>query len=111
MRELLSAVAYMHANGIIHRDIKFENIKFSRPNVFENIKLIDFGSAEAHPPNSTKRHYDICGSPYFCSPEMLKGIGYNEKTDVWSCGIIMYYLLVGSFPFDAKSDLEVCHEI
>ena len=111
MRDLLSAVAYLHANGIIHRDIKMENIKLSRPGIFDNVKLIDFGSAEAHPPGSSIIHYELAGSPYYASPEMLGGFGYNEKTDVWSCGIVFHHLLLGSFPFDARTDLEVCHEV
>lgn len=104
-------MCYLHANGIIHRDIKFENLKFARHNQFDSIKLLDFGSADAHPVGSYMQHYDICGSPYFASPEMLAGKGYTEKTDIWSCGIVFYLLLTGFFPFDAKSDLEVCHEV
>ena len=111
MRDLLSGVAYLHANGIIHRDIKMENIKFSRANIFDNVKLIDFGSADAHPVGSGILHYELAGSPYYASPEMLDGKGYTEKTDVWSCGIVFYHLLVGSFPFDAKTDLEVLHKV
>ena len=53
----------------------------------------------------------MCGSPYYIAPEVLLGHGYNEKADVWSCGIIFHYLLTGEFPFDAKTDLEVVHEI
>lgn len=111
MRELLGAVAYIHSKSIMHRDIKYENVKFAKPNEFRNIKLIDFGSARPYVKGSQELHYDICGSPYFASPEMLSGKGYNEKTDVWSCGVMFYHLLTGYFPYDGKSDLEVCHAI
>lgn len=111
MRDLLSAVSTMHHNGIIHRDLKFENIKFLKKGVYDNIKIYDFGSACLHPPGSDKKHYDLAGSPYFAAPEMLSRKGYNEKVDVWSCGIIFFYLLIGSFPFDAKDDIEIMHKI
>lgn len=53
----------------------------------------------------------MSGSPYYASPEMLSNKGYNEKTDIWSIGIIFHYLLIGCFPFDGKTDLEIMHLI
>lgn len=111
MRDLLSAVASMHYNGVIHRDLKFENIKFLKKGVIDNLKIFDFGSACIHEPNSDTVHYEKAGSPYFAAPEMLAGKGYNEKADVWSCGIIFHFLLFGCFPFDSKSDIDIMHLI
>lgn len=96
---------------MVHRDLKFENIKFMKKGVHDNLKIYDFGSAAYHDPNSDKKLFDLAGSPYFSAPEMLAGKGYDEKVDVWSCGIIFHYLLIGAFPFDAKNDVELMHNV
>lgn len=108
MRDLLSAIAFMHYNHIIHCDIKMENIRFLKTgDVPDHIKLFDLGSAKFHQRGSDQKHFDMAGSPYYCSPEMLVGTGYNEKTDVWSAGIIFHKLLTGCFPFDGKTDMDI----
>ena len=107
MRDLLSAVAYMHSKKIAHRDLKLENLRFGKPGVIDHLKIVDFGSACTF--NASEKMFDMCGSPYYIAPEMLAGMGYDEKVDVWSCGIIMHFLLTVSFPFDAKTDMEVLH--
>ena len=111
IRDLLSALAYMHYNHIIHCDVKMENIKFLKPGIPDHIKLYDFGSAKFHQRGSDKFHYDMSGSPYFASPEMLKGIGYTEKTDIWSAGVVLHKMLTGVFPFDGKTDIEICKRV
>lgn len=100
MRDLLSAVAYIHAQGIIHRDIKFENILFLRNGEYDKIKIIDFGSAITYSLKNFIKILGMTGNPIYASPEMLAGKGYDPKTDVWSCGVIFHYLLLGVFPFD-----------
>lgn len=60
---------------------------------------------------SSKKFYEKAGSPYFAAPEMLSGKGYNEKVDIWSCGVIFYFLLTGRFPYDAPTDIEIMHKI
>ena len=88
-----------------------ENVVFARKGVYDNLKIIDFGSACHHNFDSEQLHFEMSGSPYYASPEMLTNKGYNEKTDVWSIGIIFHYLLIGCFPFDGKTDLEIMHLI
>ena len=111
MRDLLSAVSVMHYSSVIHRDLKLENIRFSQKNNYDTIKIYDFGSACIHNPGSDTKHYDMAGSPQYAAPEMLSGQGYNEKADIWSCGVIFYFLLTNSFPFDAKTPIELIHKI
>jgi len=91
---LLSALSHLHSQGIVHRDVKSENILLmdqGRP------VLADFGiaafldDAEA----MTKR----CGSPGHCAPEILESQKYNAKVDVFSSGVVLYFLLSGSLPF------------
>lgn len=111
MRELLSATAYMHENNIIHRDIKLENIMFHKKGKFDNIKLLDFGSACFHQKGSSKMHHEMTGNPMYASPEMLMGLGYNDRTDMWSIGVIFYKLLVNRFPYDGKTVMEITNKI
>jgi len=103
----MKALAHMHANNIIHRDVKLENIKFTHLKNYEDLKMLDFGSAIFHHTGSDTKHFDMAGSPYYVSPEMLANTGYDEKTDIWSAGVIFYKLLVGFFPFDAKTDFDI----
>ena len=93
MRDLLSAVSYIHYKKVIHKDIKMENIKFSKKGVVDHIKLIDFGSAIVFQPGEL--YYSMSGSPCYMAPEMLSGKGFNEKVDIWSCGVIFHFLLTG----------------
>ncbi len=106
MRQLLSAIVYCHERKIAHRDLKPENIliESSSANDRMNIKVIDFGTAEAFSPNSKLRQ--TMGTPYYIAPEVLLK-SYNEKCDVWSCGVIMYILLSGFPPFNGRTDEEI----
>lgn len=104
MYQLISALAYLHKNKIIHRDLKLENILLEDKSDPLNIKLIDFSSACYYTNN--KQIQGIIGSIYYIAPEVLTG-PYNQKCDMWSCGIIMYILLCGHPPFDSDSDAEI----
>lgn len=107
IKQILSAVTYIHSKGIVHRDLKLQNILLDtdKNNI---IKIIDFNTA---------RYYDkrdkmniICGTPYYIAPEVLFG-NYDEKCDIWSCGIILYILLCGYPPFDGENDTEILNSI
>jgi calcium-dependent protein kinase len=108
MRQLLSAVQYCHANGIIHRDLKPENIliesveEYSKE--FFTIKVIDFGTSDKLAKN--KMMDKQIGTPFYIAPEVLNN-SYNEKCDIWSCGVIMYILLCGVPPFFGNTDDEI----
>lgn len=106
MEQLLSCVHYLHLNNIVHRDLKLENILLEVRRDLD-IKLIDFGLATYY---KNKRLIDLCGSSYYIAPEVLD-LNYDNKCDIWSCGIIMYFLLSGSPPFLGNNVEELYENI
>ena len=105
-RQLIGVIEYLNTMGISHRDIKPENILLNKDKT--NIKVIDFGlSNYCH--GKTLLH-SSCGSPCYASPEMLSGEPYQGiTTDLWSSGIVLYSMLVGSLPFD-EQELQKLYE-
>ena len=110
MKQLLSAIFYLHSNNIVHRDLKPENIMLlQKPqNGKYHIKLIDFGTAKIF--KRGKKMNQFIGTSYYIAPEVLKE-RYDEKCDVWSCGIILYILLCGYPPFNGNTNVEIFHAI
>ena len=111
MRQLLSAVSYCHENHIVHRDLKPENLLLDSPVVADHsctIKLIDFGTSCLYEDHS--RLKQRLGTAYYIAPEVLE-MNYNEKCDVWSCGVIMFILLSGFPPFTGKTDEEILRKV
>ncbi|OMJ78036.1 hypothetical protein SteCoe_22235 [Stentor coeruleus] len=103
MYQLLSGVAYCHSKNIIHRDLKPDNIVLESESNW-NIKIADFGNACIQDPvHGTS---GIFGTAYYLAPEVLLG-AYNEKVDIWSCGIILYVLLMLRPPYSGKNAKEI----
>lgn len=108
MKQLLSAVQFCHSKGIIHRDLKPENILLESVEEarkeFFTVKVIDFGTSDVLKKN--KLLDKQIGTPFYIAPEVLNN-AYNEKCDLWSCGVIMYILLCGVPPFYGDTDDEI----
>ena len=93
--QILSAILYCHSHSIVHRDIKPENIMIDKD---LNIKLIDFGTACKFNPEEGMQH--VIGTLMYMAPEVLKKESvYNQSSDMWSIGILMYVMLTGIFPY------------
>ncbi|KAJ5080104.1 serine/threonine-protein kinase fhke-related [Anaeramoeba ignava] len=97
--QILTAISYLHKNGIAHRDLKPENILLKKDST-PHIKITDFGISKVV--NEQKLMKTICGTPLYLAPEMLiyPDQGYTFAVDMWSAGIILYQLLTGVTPFN-----------
>jgi len=101
MHQVLSAVSYCHSNRIVHRDLKPENLLLESTADNANVKVIDFGTSRSF--NRNTKMNQKYGTPYYIAPEVLKK-KYDERCDVWSCGVILYILLCGYPPFAGPND-------
>jgi len=102
MKQLLSAINYCHSKKIVHRDLKPENMLLEQDKDLEKIKIVDFGTSLVY--DSGKKLEEKLGTAYYIAPEVIKK-SYNEKCDLWSCGVIMYILISGEPPFnDPRAD-------
>lgn len=110
MKQLLSAVAYMHQNSIIHRDLKFENVMFSSKDPNASIKVIDFGLSKKYLDPSINIT-DYVGTVYTMAPEVINRVPYSYKADMFSVGVISYMLLSGCKPFWAKTRKEIAEKV
>jgi serine/threonine protein kinase len=97
-RQLTSAVSYVHALGICHRDLKMTNILISEK---KNLKLIDFGFSTLNRANF--RTY--CGTPSYMAPELVKKMEYDGiQVDIWAIGVILYKMVTGDYPFGSEKN-------
>ena len=108
-KQILAAVNYLHAHGVCHRDLKPENILFSTIEEESPLKLIDFGLSKVfNSEGSTMK--GAVGTTFYMAPEVITG-KYNEKCDVWACGVILYLMLCGKPPFYSKDENELKRNI
>eukprot|EP00071_Canis_lupus_P045495 XP_022279052.1 uncharacterized serine/threonine-protein kinase SgK494 isoform X7 [Canis lupus familiaris] len=97
--ELVLVLCYLHDLGIIHRDVKMENILLDEQG---HLKLTDFGLSRHLPQGA--RAYTICGTLQYMAPEVLSGGPYNHAADWWSLGVLLFSLATGKFPVAAERD-------
>ena len=110
MFQILSAINYCHNMKIVHRDLKPENILIvdRDKNNYPRIKICDFGTSKMFEKGAIQRK--LVGSSYYIAPEVLKK-HYDEKCDIWSCGVILYILLSGRPPFGGENDKEIMERV
>ncbi|CAK75708.1 unnamed protein product (macronuclear) [Paramecium tetraurelia] len=108
IRQILLATMHCHQQNIVHRDLKPENVIFINEDPNSQLKVIDFGTSRKF--DNTKAMSKRLGTPYYIAPEVLNH-QYNEKCDIWSCGIILYILLCGYPPFSGKSENQILDRV
>lgn len=101
-RQIISGLGHCHRFQICHRDLKPENILMDRD---LNVKIVDFGMAALQPAGSWLE--TSCGSPHYACPEIATGRRYKGvHADIWSCGVVLYAMLVGTLPFGSGDEGE-----
>lgn len=97
--QLVECLRYLHVNLVIHRDLKLGNLFIDRN---MRIKVGDFGLA-TRLTYAEERRRTVCGTPNYIAPEIIQGkTGHSFEVDVWSTGIILYTMLIGTPPFQAE---------
>eukprot|EP00435_Cladocopium_sp_Y103_P003141 s1171_g1.t1 len=101
---VLSALIHLHSLRIIHRDVKAENVMIN----CDHAVLVDFGiAAFLHDPVAMKA---CVGSPGYAAPEVIQGRPYNEAVDIFSSGVLLYFMLYGKLPFDGSNSKDIMHK-
>ncbi|KAI9183500.1 hypothetical protein H9P43_004418 [Blastocladiella emersonii ATCC 22665] len=108
-RQVVEVVSYMHDNGVVHRDLKDENIVIDENYV---IKLIDFGSAAYIPPSQGPFFDKFLGTMDFAAPEIIEGYRYRgPEVEIWALGVLLYILVFRQIPFKSQQDtLDVVYK-
>lgn len=105
---ICEAVAFIHGNDIIHRDIKPQNIKLTSTG---KIKLLDFGIAKDSFSQGLTRIGGVIGTPHYLAPEQLSGQKASPRSDIWSLGILFYEMLTGAEPFKGNTLFDLHQQI
>ncbi|CAL9774593.1 unnamed protein product [Musa acuminata subsp. burmannicoides] len=109
-QQLISAVDYCHSRGVYHRDLKPENLLLDEN---DNLKVSDFGlSALVDSKRQDTILHTTCGTPAYVAPEVISRIGYDgAKADIWSCGVILFVLMAGYYPFHDSNLMEMYKKV
>lgn len=108
-KELIKVINYTHSENIMHRDLKPENILLDIIDETNySIKVIDWGTGESY--KNGQKFDEVVGTPYYIAPEVLER-SYDNKCDIWSCGVILYIILTGEPPFGGDSDEVIMFKI
>jgi len=105
--QILSGLMHCHAKGIVHRDIKLDNILLDSS---KNVKIVDFGFSVPFEQDQLLKK--ACGSPSYAAPEIVSRRQYAPTpVDVWSFGVVLYAMMCGYFPFQGANSQELCRKI
>ena len=109
MSQIGSGVKYLHKYGIVHRDLKPDNIMITQQNDFGVIKIMDFGLSKIV--STQEKMVDGYGTLSYVAPEVLLRTPYNKEVDIWSMGVILYYMLCGHLPFKGNKEAVIAEKI
>ncbi|PIC68811.1 serine/threonine protein kinase [Sporosarcina sp. P21c] len=104
MKQLVSAISHAHHNGIVHRDIKPQNVLM---NGEDDVKITDFGIAMALNSTAHTKTNSVIGTVHYLSPEQARGGMATKRSDIYSLGIVFYELLTGQLPFSAETAVAI----
>ena len=112
LRQLASALAAIHAAGVVHRDLKPGNVMLEGEGDAERVRLLDFGIARFADPVLAQDQFQsalghFTGTPAYISPEQASGRTADARSDVYTFGVLAYLVLTGHLPFVGKSDVDV----
>jgi DNA-binding response OmpR family regulator len=103
-RELMFALGDIHEKGILHRDLKPQNLMFRRDG---SLAIVDFGIAKNIAAADRTGHGEVLGTPRYMSPEQVQGRALDLRTDIYSAGVLLYQMLTGRHMFDGETAMEV----
>lgn len=111
IRVVVDAVGYLHDQNIVHRDIKPENMMFRSTENERELVIGDFGLSKMMDPDTFNSLMTTCGTPGYMAPEVIRKTGHGKPVDMWSIGVLAFFLLCGYTPFDGNSGPEEMHQI
>ncbi len=107
-QSVVEAIRHVHSLGIIHRDIKANNVKISSSGL---VKMLDFGIAKSQTGMSLTETGGVVGTIEYLSPEQLSGDEADARSDIWALGVLLYHMATGCAPFAGKSAGQICLKI
>jgi serine/threonine-protein kinase len=105
---VIEAIDYIHCHGVIHRDIKSNNIKISSQG---HVKLLDFGIAKGQTSQHLTQVGSVIGTLQYLAPELIRGGVADQRGDIWALGVLLYEMVTGRVPFDATTVGDLCDKI
>ncbi|HLM54593.1 MAG TPA: serine/threonine-protein kinase [Pyrinomonadaceae bacterium] len=106
--KVVEAIDYIHRHGVIHRDIKSNNIKVGAEGA---VKLLDFGIAKGQTSQNLTQAGSVVGTLQYMAPELVRGGAADERGDIWSLGVLLYEMATGRVPFDSDTVGDLCDRI
>ncbi len=107
VRQMALALSYAHQKGVVHRDLKPQNVMFD---AFGTAKMVDFGIAKAFGQSKLTQDKTFLGTPHYASPEQARGDEVDGRSDLYSLGVLLFHLVCGRLPYTADEPLALLYQ-